>query len=466
MQGAWKVGLLVVVFFVLLFGAYGILGKSLFRAESHAFKIRISDASGVNQGTFVTMAGVRIGEVTSIELDGRQAALVHVAIAKPHRIPEGSRAVIAGSVIGFGDTPINIVAPTGAGPLLEPGSTIPGMRASALESSFPELKTTIGELNNTLLSVREFVSDDRLKKDVSALVQNASKTLEQFGRLASGAQTLIAENKGAVKNAMTSLAMAMDDVRKSADLAAKLVGDPAFRQDAKDLLASLNRTTIEAEKLVANLNAALVDPQIRDPLNASMANFEKITESGTKIAANTEEMTKNGIAISKNVEELTRKASALADEAKSVLEKLQQFFDRPPGGVAVKGIQTEMSLIRQSDPARWRTDLSASLPVADGRVHVGVFDAFESNKLTIQYGKPVGKGSEYRYGIYAGKPGIGVDLQLARKLFLRGDLYDINEPQLDFRARYEFGNGLLGWFGFERLFERKKPLTFGLGIRK
>ena len=124
-----------------------------------------------------------------------------------------------------------------------------------------------------------------------------------------------------------------------------------------------------------------------------------------------------------------------------------------------------MDLIHETEPGHWRTDVSVKLPLKDSTLHAGVFDAFEGNKLNLQLGKGFGGGSEYRYGIYASKPGVGVDFKLARRLTVKGDLYDINDMRLDLGARYEFKNGLLGWLGFNRVFEGNSFYA-GLGFRK
>ena len=60
---------------------------------------------------------------------------------------------------------------------------------------------------------------------------------------------------------------------------------------------------------------------------------------------------------------------------------------------------------------------------------------------------------------------MGVEYRLAPALSLRGGLYDINELRGDIRARYEFGNGLYGFVGVNRLFNQNAP-TIGIGFRK
>ena len=57
MQGAWKVGLLVIIFIGLLFGAYAILGKNFLSSRTTRYYADFSDAAGATQGTPVLMAG-------------------------------------------------------------------------------------------------------------------------------------------------------------------------------------------------------------------------------------------------------------------------------------------------------------------------------------------------------------------------------------------------------------------------
>jgi phospholipid/cholesterol/gamma-HCH transport system substrate-binding protein len=460
------VGLLIAVFAALLFGAYRFLGRSLFAEKADTYFVLLPDASGVQDGAPVLLAGVRIGRVSSVDLVDPRTARLTLSIREGRRIPQGSRAMVPTPLIGFGDNPVLIVPPREVqAAFMRPGQTMQGTKASALDGAFPELKVTVDELNKTLLATRALVSDSELRNDLAALMEHSAAAVQKLGGLASSAQGLIASNRASISQAMTSLAATMRDVQEGARLATELLRDDRWRKEADALLAQLNQTTAKAQELMTSLNDMVNDPALRDPLRVTAANVQAITDSGTRVAANSEEITKNGVAISKNVEELTRKANELADQAKEVLGKLQQFFERVPSSGAVKGLETEMSLVRQSDPAHWRTDLSASIPVSDGRFHAGIYDAFETNRLILQYAKPVSPKIDFRYGIFASKPGLGVDSRFSPRLSFRGDLYDINDPTLDLRLRYDLGKGLLGWAGIEKVFDNN-VIAIGVGIRK
>src|SRR5688572_16993526 len=134
MHGAWKVGLLVLVFAGLLVFAYTLLGRPLFVPERVDYYAKFEDAGGTASGTKVLMAGVPIGYVDEVKLAGPKLAVMTLKILPDIKIPTGSRAVISSSFIGLGDSPISIEPPaelTGAS--LPVGATIAGMHRSAIE---------------------------------------------------------------------------------------------------------------------------------------------------------------------------------------------------------------------------------------------------------------------------------------------------------------------------------------------
>lgn len=466
MQAAAKVGFLVVVFVGLLLGAYAVLGKSLFAKESEMYFAEFEDAGGVTPGTRVLLAGVRVGEVDSVSLEGPSLAKVALRLDKGTVVPEGTTAQLPTSLIGFGDNPVLLVPPATIEGRLAPGATLAGVRPSALEGLLPDSKETIRELNATLVATRKLLEDRELKGSLVALLESGNKTLEQFGAIAREAQGLLAENRATIQVAMNDAARAMADVRRSAEMVAKLATDEQMQGQLRTIVANLESTSKKTDDLVSEINALVTDPELRNPMKATMANVQAMSETGTKIVANTEVMTKNGIVVSEKAVEIADKASALADEASKVLRKLQEFFDKVPD-VSVKPIDVSFDVLRETRDARWRTDVNMALgkPLGDSTLHFGLYDAFESNKVNLQLGKAFGSGNEYRYGIYASKPGLGVDFRVAPRFSLRGDWYDINNPRFDLRGRYEFGNGLVGWFGVDRLLNDNAPII-GIGIRK
>lgn len=469
--GAWKVGLLVVVFIGLVFGGYAVLGRSMFKPEVDSYFAEMPDAGGVAPGAKVLMSGVKIGQVASVDLVSPNLARLKLEVTKGQSIPAGSHVLIPSSLIGFGDNPVTIVP--GKGTPMASGETMKGMKGSPLDSLMPEANKTFDELNKTLVATRQtladaqgLLKDERLIGGVTKLMNTSERTVGQFGTLANRLDRLVITNQSKLTGALDSATMAVRDVRESTQAIAKLIKEGKMTDQAMALLDTLNKTAAKADELVASINGMVNDPNLRDPLSKSMKNVEAMTDSGARISLDAEKIAKNGVTISENTAELTKKANEIADEAKTITKQLQKILGNPGGGMKKINLQANLDLIRESNPNHYRMDLEGTVDFSGNPIHIGLFDAFESNRVTLQAGSYFngGKG-EIRYGVYASKPGLGVDYQIARGLALRGDVYDINNPRLDLRARYELGSGFYGWIGANQLFKRN-GLLVGVGFRK
>lgn len=471
MAGAWKVGLLVVVFIGLFLGGYAIFGKSLFKVEVDTYYAELPDAAGVNVGGPVLMSGVKIGQIAKVELPTPNMARLTLEVKKGQTIPAGSSVTIPASLIGFGDNPVMVVP--GKGGAMAAGDTMKGSRGSPIDALMPEAKETLTELNKTLVATRAMLADaqglltdERLIGGVNKLMSTSERTVGQFGQLAGRIDKLVVANQSKLGSALDTATMAVRDVRESTAAIAKLIKDGKMTDQAMALLDSLNKTAMKADELVASINGMVNDPKLRDPLANSMKNVETMTESGARISADAEKIAKNGVAISENTVELTKKANEIADEAKTISKQLQKILGNPGGGMKKVDLQANLDLVRETNPNHYRMDIEGTVNFSGNPIHVGLFDAFETNRVTLQAGSYFngGKG-EVRYGVYASKPGLGVEYEIARGLALRGDAYDINNPRLDLRARYELGSGFYGWIGANQLFKRN-GLLIGVGFRK
>ncbi|MGV3617469.1 MAG: MlaD family protein [Fimbriimonas sp.] len=491
MANAAKVGLLVVVFVGLLIGGYAVLGRSLFAPPVEVYYAEFEDATGVTVGTPVQMAGVNVGTVSKLELAGPSRARLTLAVAQGTRIPSGTEAVVPSSLIGIGNNPISLKAPVTVAGTLAAGAILPGRRASALENAIPNSEKTVEELTKTIVAVRKLLEDPRFANRADALLANSNVTIKRFGELADSTNQVLVRNQAQIDRALATATNALQDVRRVTYRVAQLMDRGNVTRDTEAIVKNVKEITAQTEKLVASVDKLVNDPELRgnadqiaanvaDITNTSKAiakNAEQITNNGIGISKNVEEITKNGIDISKNVKTISEKAITLTDQAnelakgaieiegqvKGTLEKVGGFFNRGSGRTLPLGAQ--LDLLRETDPGRWRTDATFSYPLSDGTLYFGIFDAFEANRLIVQLGKPVSSSFGYRYGIYASKPGVGVDYSLSPRVKLRGDLFDMNDPRLDLRLRVDLGSGLHGWLGVDRVMRDNAP-TIGIGIRR
>jgi ABC-type transporter Mla subunit MlaD len=481
MQSAAKVGALLLVFIVLVLGGYAILGSSIFGTGHDEYFATFRDAGGTPVGARLLMAGVQIGTVSKVGLASATQARLTLKVDKGTKIPTGSRVQIPGSLIGLGDSALEVMPPEpSSGTFLSPGATLDGYKASPLDAILPGGgKETITELTRTLVAVRKLLEDGKLKQQVSTLMVHTDKTMENAAVLTKNLSGLVSRmngfvdtNQGKLSAALTSGEKAIADVRTVTLQFVKLAKSGKVQGDTLQILASLNSAAKKADQLVSSMSDLVNDPKIRDPIHHTLENAASISDSGKTIAANAITMSNDGTVITKNaitltnkVNEIATKASVIEDQLQGVLDKVGGFFGHQAKSSALSGLTYELDLFRTTNPNYWRTDVNFKLPIEDQTLNFGVYDAFESNKLTAELGKPITKNLSYRYGIYASKVAGGVDYSFTPRFSLRSDLWDINDPNLDIKFGYEFGNGLMGWIGMDRIFNGNSALI-GIGVRR
>lgn len=93
---------------------------NIFGEETYPLEARFNSVSGLKEGATIEIAGVRIGNVSSIDLDsGEYEAIVQLSIENGIRLTEDSIASIRTAGI-IGDRYVNI-SPGGLDEFIEPG---------------------------------------------------------------------------------------------------------------------------------------------------------------------------------------------------------------------------------------------------------------------------------------------------------------------------------------------------------
>ena len=468
MQGAIKVGLLVVGFIVALVAAYAVLGRSLFAEKVDIYTAGFSDASGMTLGSDVTLSGVRVGRVAKIALESPTSVVMTLEVKTGTKIPVGTKAVNAGSLIGIGDRPLDLKPPVGSTAIAPPGSRLEGQTMGALGAFGPQGEETLKALNETLIATKNLIEDQKLRSRVDTLLASSNKTITEFGSLASQINQMVGANQAQVQTAMKKAVAMMSDLQVATTAIARIAGDGKLEAQMNGLIGEMNATMRESNLLIADLRKTVNDPELKNPIKDILANTKTMSESGTKIAADAELMAKNGVAVSEQAVTVMEKASKLADELSDVLKKFNETLGTVAGigkgGGGIK-LDTEVGVTYQQSDKRLRTDFEASTILGGSRFHLGLYDAFETNGLIAQIGRPISERSDFRYGVYAGKPGVGVSYRLTPGASLRGDLFDINNPRLNARARIDFSKDISGWFGVENILDDPSP-SIGFSIRR
>ncbi|MER3413028.1 MAG: hypothetical protein C4341_02090 [Armatimonadota bacterium] len=466
MESAWKVGLLVVIAGLLVATGYQLVGERLFREPVDLYYAEGPDVAGIQPGAAVSVAGVVVGRVRDVGLSDAAQARLTLALKRGTRIIEGSQVEIPSSLISIGEQRVAIVPPkAGEGAYLTPGATLPIVKETSLSDILATSKDMIAELNRTLVATRELLSDKELKDQIQKVLKSTDATIRHAGSLMAETRGVIAENRNTVRDTLREAAIAVVQLREGVEAVNAIVSDPRIRANVTEMLNTLAGTAKRADELVANLNALVTDPDLRLAIDNTLANTERISKTGVDIAADVKQMTSDGKVVSAKAIEIAEKASAIADEAKVLLEKLNEFIDKLPSDIRLPRpfFQLEAGWNIERDAVQ--TELLVGYPLRPGAtLYGGVYDLTERNRLTLQYGQEY-QDLTLRYGVFASKAGVGVDWRPWNWLGLTANLFDPNDPQFDFRARFLIGRDAFGWAGVNSLFGRNEPIL-GLGVKR
>jgi phospholipid/cholesterol/gamma-HCH transport system substrate-binding protein len=479
MKSAAQVGVLVIVAFVLFAAGVAVVSRS-FGEKTDSYIVVMPDAGGLAKGSKVLMAGVQVGEVTEVGLNGPQQARLKIGLKEGTHVPLSTRALVSTSLVGLGDPPMTLVqdpAYHGAAGDFPPGGTIEGGKAGPLDSILPNGGTELyTEMTETLKSVRKLLADDKLQggvRDVLATtkqtMETSQETLRAFTKLATRGESLVGQNQAQIAAIIRTAEKTLVAVQGTAETIERFAKGGHLQKGADTLLADAHSIAQQSKAILVDLRRTINDPDLNANARATLSNVKETTaklpglvDQTTKVATNVADLTAKSQELPGKLGTVLDKAADLEERLGGLVGKFGGVLDRKPKGLPL--ISTEIDLLRQTDPGYWRTDLSLTVPTGDGFVAAGLWDAFNRNRVTLQYGTSVNSTFGYRYGIYAGRPGVGVDYKLAPRLGVRTDLWDINDPRFDARLRYEFGGGLVGWLGVDRIFAHPS-LTIGVGVR-
>lgn len=464
MGPAARVGAFAVLFFFLWIFGMGVLQQGLFAPKRYAYFAEFADAGGVTAGSPVYLAGVQVGSVREVNLTPENVARMVLDVDQDAVVPADAVALVPASLISLGESRVLLTGTPGKGQL-KPGAVIPGSLGSPLASL--NLDETLQEVNKTLVAVRDVVEDEEMKQGIKKLLASLDQTTTKFGSVAGRVDTLVARNQGVMEQSLRSASASLANLQAVTLEVQKLVASGELQGKTTALLDTLQGAVTEGKALVSDLRAMANDPKMKAQIDETLENVKVIAGSGTRVAADAELMAKNGVKVSEQAVSLMDKANNLANEVDSLIKKFNKTVDdlTDKGKGFSTGVKIDATLTAESRPGRLRTDLNATIPIGQERLSLGLYDAFESNKVNLQFVRSVTGKTDLRYGVYASKPGVGVDYALAPRVGLRADVFGLNDPRFDARLGMDLGRSVTGWFGVDRVFERNSP-SIGVTIRK
>jgi phospholipid/cholesterol/gamma-HCH transport system substrate-binding protein len=394
------VTLLTLSALVIMFGS-----APTFFANKLKYTVVYPEAPGIGTGTPIRKSGVRIGEVTKLDLDPRTGQ-VRVLIAVDPKYPPrtGEEATISRGLLN-GDTAIDFlprIGPDGqpqpSGDDYPPGSEIVGvppitprslltpatgviasaqMSLELMVSSFerlekvsPQLERTLLEFENLARDIRQFVPE--LKKTNNAVQKligvapgnlppgavlaqadgdpnNLRELIKEARVLLNSIRPAVEDLRGAVRRTEPELTAAVKSARTTFDQATVTLNSvnevlsPENRKQVDELLKTLNAVGTNILKISAGFQTMLTEAE------QAVKNFDRRTAATADVLADLRAITRPLAARSDVLVKDVAESAGQLNKILTEIRELVRAFARENG--TVQKLLTESSLYHSLDAA-------------------------------------------------------------------------------------------------------------------
>ncbi len=282
-----KIGIMAVVALVIaaaLIVALG--GEGGFFWQRYNLKAKFSNASGVQVGSPVRVAGVTVGAVTDLEFIGSDVEmLLELHEDMQQRVRTASRATI-GSVSLLGEGAVDISASTTGQPIPEwgyvpsdaPGAQLADVTASA-NKGIAELTTLITDIRAGKGTVGKLMTDEQLYRDLQEFTAAARSVTDG---LAKGKGTLgqllnNPESARQLENSLKNLTSITNKINAGQGSIGQLMNDPAFAKNLTAVTANFEGLSGKLNRGEGTMGQLMTNDALYKRLDGVTTNLEHLT---------------------------------------------------------------------------------------------------------------------------------------------------------------------------------------------
>ena len=425
-----RVGIIIFLALVAVAAVAWFLTGYRIQSAGYPLTATFSDALGLTPGSQVRMAGVTIGYVDEITLDKDQRAVVRMRINQKYWIPRKSRMILRVGML-IGEKYVDIIPNRQAKGFLRSGDTVTGEVPTRFEDLLPQAKRVLANLEETSESLNKLISDERMQADLRASFANIEQATARVDQTMALIQSTIAGQQNDIRAIIDDAACATGNLRSLTEDLKCFAKEGGAQEDIKATLAAARKTAESLERTTASLEKLATSPEFQD-----------------------------------DVRQAIKESREAATEVHKVISHVSNIF----GGGGLKSKisprETSFDLTIRPEDDRVRGTASATIQMKDDKfLKLGIYDIGAGNKLIVQPGMGIGPKTDFRYGLYASRLGLGLDHEFSSRTFAGMNLYDSYDPRLDVYAGYSFGGdwGLL--LGVDRVFDDNQ-LTLGVRLTK
>lgn len=374
-----KVGALTIAGLALFLMIISFLGTLTFAGGGYIINVIYDQVSGLKVGNEVRFAGVPIGKVKDIEVQGTKVRAI-LKIDEKTKIPRNSRFSIG--MDGVMGTKFVTVDPPKMvnGQYYKDKEEVFGVKAQGLDDFMESSTKVLAKVEGIADAFNNVFGDKEVQKSMRDGFLNAnaiSKNLNTFSKVMADLASSNQQEISQMVHDMSTMAAHMNSIMAGAD------NDGATGKNLSLMAENMAVASKRIEEMATSLQGIVTDPQTKSDLKATIHNARETSDKANKMLG------------------IVSDAKAQAD-------------------VSYNGKNR-----------KWRTDMGVKFPLQDNSfMYVGGADIGDDTKFDLHYGRKLNSAFGVRAGLMQGYFGLGMDYNLSKNFKLFTDVYDFNDTKL------------------------------------
>ena len=380
--GALTLGGLIIFLLVISF-----LGVFSFAGSGYKLDVIYDEVNGLKIGNEVRFAGVPVGKVEELTVEGTKIRTV-LKIEEKNKIPVNSRFSIGMDGV-LGTKFVSIDPPlVSDGTNYKGGEQIVGVEPKGLDQFMESSTKVLTKLESIADAFNNVFGDKEVQKSMrQGFVQagEIAKNLNTFTKVMADSAVSNQQEIATMVSQLKEMSISMNQIVTAAN------ANGATGQNVANMAANMAQASKEIKDMAHSLNGVVSDPKTQKDLKETLHNANETSKKANKILS------------------------------------------------VVTDAKVQADVMYNSKEDKWRTDVGAELPInKKSFVYVGGSDIGDNNDLDLNYSSRVNKRFLVRAGLLEGEFGVGLDYNVTPKLKLFTDFYDFNDSKWRLGAEYAF----------------------------
>lgn len=374
-----KVGAVTIAGLTLFLMIISFLGVFSFVGSGYVVNVIYDQVNGLKVGNEVRFAGVPIGKVKTIGVQGTKVKAV-LKIDEDVKIPFNSRfSVGMDGVMGTKFVTIDPPETTNE-EYYKDKDVIVGVKARGIDDFLETSSIVLDKVGNITDAFNNVFGDKQVQKSMREGFINASEishNLNVFSKVMADSALDNQKEITQMVHDMSLMAAHMNSIMEGAD------NNGATGKNMSVMAENMASASGRIEKMAKAMEGVVTDPQTKTDLQATIHNARETSEKANKMLG------------------IVSDAKARAD------------------------------VMYNTKNQKWRTDMGVTFPLlGSSYVYLGGADMGDDTKIDLHYGKMLNSRLGVRTGLMQGAFGVGVNYKISNNFKLFTDIYDFNNTKL------------------------------------